>query len=41
MSKISPCLWFDHEAEEAAKFHVSLVPNSRIDHVQRSVIDAH
>jgi len=24
MSKISPCLWFDGEAEEAAKLYVSL-----------------
>jgi predicted 3-demethylubiquinone-9 3-methyltransferase (glyoxalase superfamily) len=30
MSKISPCLWFDGEAEEAAKFYVSLLPDSRI-----------
>ena len=26
MSKISPCLWFNGEAEEAAKFYVSLLP---------------
>lgn len=39
MSKISPCLWFDGEAEEAAKFYVSLLPNSRIDRVQRNVVD--
>ena len=29
-SKISPCLWFDHQAEEAAGFYVSIFPNSRI-----------
>jgi predicted 3-demethylubiquinone-9 3-methyltransferase (glyoxalase superfamily) len=40
MSKISPCLWFDGEAEEAAKFYVSLLPNSRIDHVQKNVTDS-
>ena len=28
--KISPCLWFDGKAEEAAKFYVSIFPNSRI-----------
>ena len=28
--KISTCLWFDKEAEEAAKFYVSLFENSRI-----------
>lgn len=39
MSKITPCLWFDGEAEEAARFYVSLLPDSRIDHVQRNVVD--
>ncbi|HZH09521.1 MAG TPA: VOC family protein [Microvirga sp.] len=33
MSKIAPCLWFDGKAEEAARFYVSLLPNSRIDAV--------
>ncbi len=36
MSKISPCLWFDGNAEEAAEFYVSLLPDSRIENVQRS-----
>ena len=40
MSKISPCLWFDGEAEEAAKLYVSLLPDSRIDHVQKNVVDS-
>ena len=40
MSKIAPCLWFDGEAEEAAKFYVSLLPDSRVDHVQRNVTDS-
>jgi predicted 3-demethylubiquinone-9 3-methyltransferase (glyoxalase superfamily) len=39
MSKIAPCLWFDGEAEEAANFYVSLLPNSQIDRVQRSLTD--
>ncbi|TXL72913.1 VOC family protein [Vineibacter terrae] len=39
MSKISPCLWFNGEAEEAAKLYVSLLPDSRIEHVQRNVVD--
>ena len=39
MSRISPCLWFRKEAEEAAKFYVSLLPDSRIDRVQRSPAD--
>lgn len=40
MPKISPCLWFDGNAEEAATFYVSLVPNSRIERVQRNVMDS-
>jgi predicted 3-demethylubiquinone-9 3-methyltransferase (glyoxalase superfamily) len=40
MSKIAPCLWFDGEAEEATKFYVSLLPDSRIDHVQKNVMDS-
>lgn len=39
MSKIAPCLWFDGEAEEAAKFYVSLLPGSRIERVQKNVSD--
>jgi predicted 3-demethylubiquinone-9 3-methyltransferase (glyoxalase superfamily) len=38
-SKISPCLWFDGEAEEAANLYVSLFSDSHIDHVQRNVVD--
>jgi predicted 3-demethylubiquinone-9 3-methyltransferase (glyoxalase superfamily) len=30
MQKITPCLWFDTEGEEAAKFYTSVFPNSRI-----------
>ncbi len=30
MSKIAPCLWFNGEAEEAARFYVSLFPQSAI-----------
>jgi predicted 3-demethylubiquinone-9 3-methyltransferase (glyoxalase superfamily) len=39
MSKIEPCLWFVGDAEQAANFYVSLLPDSRIDHVQRSAVD--
>jgi predicted 3-demethylubiquinone-9 3-methyltransferase (glyoxalase superfamily) len=35
MSKITPCLWFDTEGEEAAEFYTSLFPNSRILEVAR------
>jgi predicted 3-demethylubiquinone-9 3-methyltransferase (glyoxalase superfamily) len=30
MQKITPCLWFNDNAEEAVKFYVSIFPNSRI-----------
>ena len=40
MSKISSCLWFDGEAEEAAKFYVSLLPDSRIGKVQKNNVDS-
>src|SRR5271156_470761 len=40
MSKISPCLWFDGEAEEASKFYVSLLPDSRIETVQKNTVDS-
>jgi predicted 3-demethylubiquinone-9 3-methyltransferase (glyoxalase superfamily) len=40
MSKICPCLWFDGEAEEAAKFYVSLLPDSRIETIQKNNVDS-
>lgn len=33
--KISPCLWFDTQAEEAAKFYTAIFPNSRIKRISR------
>ncbi|MDI5985478.1 VOC family protein [Halomonas sp. M4R5S39] len=36
MQKITPFLWFDGQAEEAARFYVSLFPDSWIDRVMRS-----
>ena len=39
MDKISPCLWFDGDAEEAARLYTSLFPNSQIDSVDRSPAD--
>jgi len=35
MSKITPCLWFNGEAEEAANLYVSLFPDSSIHGVSR------
>jgi len=36
MGKVTPCLWFDGHAEQAASDYVSLLPDSRIDRVFRS-----
>jgi len=33
--KIAPCLWFDTQAEDAAKFYTAVFKNSRIKHVGR------
>ena len=35
MDRIAPCLWFDHQAEEAATFYVSIFKNSKIIAVSR------
>ena len=35
MHEITPCLWFDTDGEEAAKFYTSVFPNSRIVDVAR------
>ncbi|MDB5254173.1 MAG: 3-demethylubiquinone-9 3-methyltransferase family protein [Parcubacteria group bacterium] len=35
MQKITPFLWFDNQAEEAANLYVSLFPNSRIKNSNR------
>jgi predicted 3-demethylubiquinone-9 3-methyltransferase (glyoxalase superfamily) len=35
MRKISPCLWFDGNAEEAVNHYVSIFANSKIDKVMR------
>jgi predicted 3-demethylubiquinone-9 3-methyltransferase (glyoxalase superfamily) len=32
---ITPCLWFDSQAEEAAKFYTGIFPNSRIGSISR------
>lgn len=37
MSKtITPCLWFDGAAEEAASFYAALLPDSRVDRIVRA-----
>ncbi len=35
MSKVKPFLWFNTEAEEAARFYVSIFPNSRLGNITR------
>jgi predicted 3-demethylubiquinone-9 3-methyltransferase (glyoxalase superfamily) len=37
--KIAPCLWFDGQAEQAARFYTALLPDSRIDAVHRAPAD--
>lgn len=39
MSRITPCLWFKDQAEEAANFYVATLPDSRIDAVHRAALD--
>lgn len=39
MNSIVPCLWFDHEGEEAAKFYVSIFPDSKILHKSLYTVD--
>jgi len=35
MARITPMLWFDHQAEEAARFYTSIFRNSKIGAVSR------
>jgi predicted 3-demethylubiquinone-9 3-methyltransferase (glyoxalase superfamily) len=35
MQKLTPCLWFDNQAEEAAKFYVSIFKNSKLGPITR------
>ncbi len=36
MNRITPCLWFDKNAEEAAKFYAATFPDSRVGKVVRA-----
>lgn len=38
-TQVKTCLWFDRDAADAARFYVSLLPGSRIEHIQRSPAD--
>lgn len=35
LNKITACLWFDNQAEEAANFYTAIFKNSSIKHIQR------
>ena len=35
MQKITPCLWFDNRAEEAANFYASIFKKSKVGHITR------
>jgi len=35
IQKISPCLWFDNQAEEAARFYTSIFENSKVGTISR------
>src|SRR5712664_3684632 len=37
---IIPCLWFDRQAEEAARFYVSIFPDSHVDKVVEAPADS-
>ncbi|MDL2341961.1 MAG: VOC family protein [Patescibacteria group bacterium] len=35
MQQVTPCIWFETNAEEAMNFYVSAFPNSKIHHIER------
>ena len=35
-NKIQPCLWFNKNAEDAARFYEALFPDSRIGSIERA-----
>ena len=39
MSKITPCLWFETQALEAAQYYTAIFPNSSISEVHKSSAD--
>ena len=34
-ARITPCLWFDTDGEDAARFYTSVFPNSKITEITR------
>jgi predicted 3-demethylubiquinone-9 3-methyltransferase (glyoxalase superfamily) len=41
MNKIIPCLWFDNQAEAAARFYTSIFPKSSIGNITRYGKEGH
>ncbi len=41
MQKITPFLWFDNQAEEAAKFYTSILENSKVGKITRYGKEGH
>ena len=39
MPKLTPNLWFDKDAEEAANFYAAIFPDSRVDNISRAPAD--
>jgi len=39
MTRVTPCLWYDGNAEEAANLYASIFPDSSVDAVHRSPAD--
>lgn len=39
MHELTPCLWFDGNAEEAARFYASVIPDSHVDAVHAAPTD--
>ena len=37
--KITPCLWFDGNAEDAARFYASVLPDVTIDNIVKAPSD--
>ena len=40
MPSLTPSLWFNYDAEEAANFYVSIFPNSRVVNVSKAPADS-
>lgn len=37
---VTPCIWMDNSAEEAANFYIGIFPNSQIDRISRYIEDS-